>query len=381
MWPEAVLLLEPRRWLIELDAFGPQNALVEYPWPAAALADLPLRLGIPTAMHYYASVALFMLAVDALFAWLLWRAAGRRASRGLWLWLLVFPALGPVAVTRFDMVPAVLAGAALLALASARPATAGVLASLGAGYKLWPAVGFAALLVPGTGAARARVLAGIGASLAGLALATVMAAGWTRLWSPLALQVERGLQLEAFGALPLLWARYLDGGARWAVRYQDICNCQELFGPGVALALALALPAMLIAAALVVALHVRAFAAPAVARSAALAALITVLSLLAWLLTARVFSPQYMLWLAAPLAVLGVLPGATLERLDIALFIGATALTHLVYPLGYEAVLVERHPLQLGFLLVITLRDALIVALGARLAMQAWRLTRRPQPA
>ena len=84
-----MLLADPTNWLIELDARGPASAFPEYPWPAVALLDLPLRLEVPTVLHYYAIIVCFMLAVDALFAWLLWRSAGARMSRGLWLWLAV----------------------------------------------------------------------------------------------------------------------------------------------------------------------------------------------------------------------------------------------------------------------------------------------------
>src|SRR5207244_10732429 len=99
-------------------------------------------------------------------------------------------------------------------------------------------------------------------------------------------------------------------------------------------------------------------------------------SRVAGLLATRVYSPQPRLRLAPPLAVLGTLPGAPLARLDLALVAAAALFTHLIYPLGYEAVLVERHPLQAIFLVIATLRDALLVALGVRLAMQTWRLTR-----
>jgi hypothetical protein len=371
-----VLLFELRKWLIELDAQGSAIAFPEYPWPAVALLELPLRLDVPTAVHYYVSIILFVLAIDALFAWLLWRSAGGRMSRGLALWLALFPALGPLMVTRYDILPAVLAGSALLALAAARPATAGVLASLGAGFKIWPALGFAALLVPGEAKSRARLLAGIGITLLALVLASWAAAGWGRLWSPFSLQGKRGLQLEAFAALPFLWARYLNPDGGWTVRREDVlCKCHELYGPGVDVALQLTFPALLVAAALAAVLYVRAFRAPAAARTSAVVALLTAVSLIAWLVTARVFSPQYMIWLAAPLAVLGTLPGTPLARRDVALFVAAAILTHLIYPLGYEAAIIDRHPLQALFLVIATLRDALIVWLGARLALQTWRLT------
>src|SRR5260221_10999409 len=246
-------------------------------------------------MNYIEVVVFFMLGVDAMFAWLRGRDAGCRLSRGLWLWLAVFPALGPLMVTRYDIVPAALAGSALLALAAARPATAGALASLGAGLKLWPAAGFAALLVPGERKSRAWVLAGLLSLLVALALASAAAAGWARLWSPFSLQGKRGLQLEAFGALPLLWARYLSVDGGWTVRQEEgVCKCHQLYGPGVDGAVQLTFPALLIAAAFVALPHLRAFAPPAAARTAAVAALLTSLWLVARAVTARAFRPQNM---------------------------------------------------------------------------------------
>jgi Glycosyltransferase family 87 len=375
LWPEAVLLREPTKWLVDLDRLGPLRALPEYPWPTALLAYLPMALGIPTIVHYYAAVVLFALGLDALVAWGLWRAGGRTLSRGLWLWLLLFPALGPLVVTRLDLVPAALAAASLIALSRQRAAGSGALAALGAGFKLWPALALPGLLLAGEHRQRARVLLGFALCAAALAAVTLAAAGGERLGSPLRVQSERGLQIEAFAALPFLWARFLASGAPWDVAHQALCNCDEISGPAIAGAMAAARLAALAAAAALAALYVRALRAPPAARGAATAALLTALALLAWLVTSRVFSPQYLLWLAAPLAVLGVLPGAALEPADVALFVLACLLSHLVFPIGYEALLVERHFLQGPVLSVLTARDALLVALGVRLAARGWRMT------
>lgn len=368
---EHVVLMDPRNWLVDLDARGSALALPEYPWPAVQLLDLPLKLGVPTILHYFAAVVVFLLALDAAFAWMLWRAGGRRLTAGMWLWLLVPPALGPLALARFDLVPALLAAAALLSVRSA-PAGAGLLAGLGAAFKLWPAVALPALLVPGGRQARLRVLAAFCGSVAFLALVTSAAAGWARLWSPFAVQGERGLQIEAFSALPLLWARYLDGGSRWSVAFAANCHCHELSGPGTGIALAAGAAAALALAAFVALLYARAFALPAAARSGLPAALIVALSLLAWIIGAKVLSPQYLLWLTAPLAAAGVAPGTTLRATDIALAVAAGLLTHFIYPLTYEALVVPRHFFQGEALVALTLRDVLLVALGARLGLQAW---------
>lgn len=80
-----------------------------------------------------------MLALDAVLTYALWRAAGRRRDRALDFWLLYVFLVGPLCYTRFDMVPAVLAGGALLA-ARRRPWLTGALTGLGAAIKLWPAL-------------------------------------------------------------------------------------------------------------------------------------------------------------------------------------------------------------------------------------------------
>ncbi|HEX7052595.1 MAG TPA: glycosyltransferase 87 family protein [Burkholderiales bacterium] len=368
---EHVVLMDPRNWLVELDGRGVRFAMPEYPWPAVLLLDLPLRLGVPTILHYFAVVVVFLLAVDAALAVLLWRAAGRRPSAGLWLWLLAVPALGPLVFARFDLLPAVLAVAALLAVPT-RPSAAGALAALGTSLKLWPALVLPALFVARERAARPALVAGFAFCLAAAAIVTAVAAGWPRLGSPFAALGMRGLHLEAFAALPLAWARYLDGGARWLVRFSEACHCHEIVGPGVALAVAAGRAALLAATAFVAALYWRALRAGG-AREPGAAAVLVAASLLAWMVGAKVLSPQYLLWLAAPLAAAGALSAAALSRLEVALLVAAAALTHLVYPLGYEALVVQSHPLQGPLLVVLTLRDALLLALGARLAHRAWR--------
>jgi Glycosyltransferase family 87 len=79
-----------------------------------------------------------MLLVDLIGLVLLARL-GRRAGNdtGVWVWLLAMPLLGTFAVLRFDLVPTVIAIAALLVV-HRRPQWFGALAGLGAAIKLWP---------------------------------------------------------------------------------------------------------------------------------------------------------------------------------------------------------------------------------------------------
>ena len=360
-----------------LEETGPARALPEYPWPAVALLDLPRLLGAQGGLQYSLSLVALFIAVDAAFAWCLWRAGGGRMTRGMIVWLLVAPVLGPLVVTRLDSLAGELAAVALLALSVSRPAGAGALLALGCGIKLFPALGLPALLLPGE--RRQRLIAIGGFAVTGIVLvaATLAAGGIERLWSPLAFQSQRGLQVEAFAALPFLWARHFSPG-NWESRL-GACRCYELHGPGVELALQLASAGLLIGFAGLAFLHLRAFKAPAAARTAALAARLSVLALIVFIATNKVFSPQYLIWLAAPLAVLALLAEDGLPRTDFALLMAACALTQVVFPLNYAA-LAQVEESRVWVLAVLLARDAAIVALGARLAARIWRDTLKPGP-
>ena len=376
--PEFGVLSDITYFARVLTEMGPARALPEYPWPAVALLDLPRLLGAQSGLPYYVSLVALFVAVDAAFAWCLWRAGGSRMTRGMIVWLLAGPVLGPLVVTRLDSLAGELAALALLALSASRPARAGTLIALGCGIKLFPAVGLPALLLPGDWRQRLVAIGGIAVTGIVLVAATVAAGGLERLWSPLAFQAQRGLQVEAFAALPFLWARHFSPG-NWESRL-GACRCYELHGPGVEQALQLASAGLLIGLVGLAVLYVRAFKAPATARTAALAARLSVLALIVFIATNKVFSPQYMIWLAAPLAVLALLAEDGLPRADFALLIGACALTQVIFPLNYAA-LAHVEESRAWVLAALLARDAAIVALGVRLAARIWRDTLKRGPA
>jgi hypothetical protein len=370
--PEPVLI-GPMHAYLELAKLGPAKGLLEYPWPMAVLLELPLRAGATSQPAYVAGWLLVALIMDAAFASLLWRAGGSRMTPGLWLWFLVLPALGPLVLVMSDLVPAVATAAALLAVSRARHTLAGALLGVAAALKLWPLAGLPALALHGTGRQRRWTVVAFALTVLAMVLATLAAAGAQRLGSPLVWQQARGLQVEALAALPFLWARHLDADARWTTPFTEF-NCYEVLGPGVDIALQASLIAMGLALIGLAILYVRALRAPAGVRGPALAAVILLVTVLAVVATNKVFSPQYLIWLAAPLAALGTLPGSPLARADGILFLAACTLTQLVYPLNYGA-LVNEGQTSAWVLAALTLRDLLLVALGVRLTVQAWRAT------
>jgi hypothetical protein len=367
--PGSTALIAPTYFHLALTQLGPVQGLWEYPWPLAKVLQLPLAAGGTSVMSYTVALVGLALVVDATYAFMLWQAGGRRMTPGLRLWLFALPALGPLALLTFDVTPAAMSGGALLALGASRYRLAGGLVGAATGLKVWPLVGIAAMALPGSPGGRSVLLATVSITGLALAVATLADGGLTRLWSPWVWQHARGLQIEAFAALPFLWARHLHSPGLWTTPMTQF-NAYEVKGPGVDLALSLSNAALLLALAAVAALHIRALRAGPGARTPVLAALLFATTVIALLATSKVFSPQYMVWLAALVAALGALPGARLGSFDAYALLAACALTQIVFPLNYDALV---RASSFAVLAALTLRDACLLALGARFAVHAWR--------
>jgi Glycosyltransferase family 87 len=183
----------------------------QYPPGAAYLMLLP-RLG-PGGYgeSFVGLMLLFDLAGLGLLALL-----GRRSGNytGVWVWLFGIPLLGTFSVLRFDLVPTVIGIAALLVI-HRRPAWFGALAGLGASIKVWPVV-----LLFAEWDRRRLVRAGA-AALAVLALVfLVSASAFGNADSFLGEQSGRGLQEEAVATIPWQVEAIVDGDTPpRAIRY------------------------------------------------------------------------------------------------------------------------------------------------------------------
>ena len=340
--PEHKVLGDVRYYFGALDAVfrgGPVGpALPEYPAPVLAFLGLPHLVSGPAVPAYLAAFVLLILAVDAALTRALFRVAGPRAP-GVTLWVCLPPLLGPMFLCRFDLLPAALAAGALLAVTT-RPARAGVLAGFGA--VLGVAVGLVAAL-----------------------------AGGSRLTSPLSWQGARGLQLEAYAALPLLVAGAFRPGI-WHVEYTRFYAFQ-LVGPGTGAALTAATAASGLAVLLLAVLWLRA-ARRREALPPAAPGLLAVLTVCLMATTDKTLSPQYLIWVAALVAVVGVTHPDALPRGTVPLLLATCALTQLIFPLNYDP-LVAVEPYAV---LLLAVRDAGLLAVTWLVGRQLWLLTRRP---
>nr|WP_245979420.1 glycosyltransferase 87 family protein [Streptomyces diacarni] len=356
-------------WFEQLSAgaFPSQDVTWQYP-PAAALVIL--SPGLLAGLLDYAS-AFFVLAcaADAAVLALLLYAVRRRNPRdaradaarprhraGVWAWVAGVPLLGPTAYARYDLMVTALAVAALLA-ATRHPRMCGMLAGLGAMVKVWPI-----LLLLGT--RRGRTTRTVW--LTALATAVVLAAGFAATMPGsldfLAGQRGRGTEVESVGSLALHAARYFfDWDGRVLLRYGSM----EFVGSGVRLVTD---AAMVVTGAcfgwlLLWRLRARTWA-PDTPAQASLAAV------LVFVVTSRVLSPQYLIWLVGLAAVCLTLRTGR-QALPAWLVLAATGLTQLEFPVWFTDVVTGEGP----GLLVLAVRNALLVAAAVLACGRLWRTT------
>lgn len=290
----------------------------QYPPGAAFLMLLP-RLGPGAYGESFVGLTLLAdLAGLALLALL-----GRRSGNytGVWVWLLGMPLLGTFSVLRFDLVPAVI-GIAALVVIHRRPAWFGLLAGLGAAIKAWPIV-----LLFGEWDRR-RLIRAAGAALGTIAfvlLVSTLVFGDPS--SFLGEQNGRGLQEEAVATVPWhLQAIVSDEAPTRAIRY----GAWEIAGPGaetVAGLLKWLTVAALGAAAAWWWYRARAIrAGRADLADAAVSRDFVFTVVLLLIVTSRVLSPQFMVWLLGLSAVI-LTAGSTRLARPAWLVLGATILS------------------------------------------------------
>ncbi len=347
------------------------QTLQEYPIPVLGILLPQYLVAGQNQSAFMVLFAASMLAVDGLFTALLWRACGRTQGPAVTFWIWFVALLGPITYFRFDVVPAALTGAALLATAR-RPAWTGVLTALGAGLKLWPALMLPVFLVRRSG--RAVMVIAFVACGAALALVSVAVAGYDRSVSPLHWQTGRGLQIESLAAAPLMLARSVDAHGPWTVALSAF-KAYEIAGPGVSALIKVSTAATVVGIAVLVVLWARTLRhgdAPLEVVGWLLLATAAIITL-----TNKVLSPQYMLWLAGPCAALSVWrPWDADVRRARAILIAVALLTHLVYPLLYSTLVNPRALLPLATL-VLEARNVLLLVFAGLACRSVWQRTAR----
>lgn len=322
------------------------NAKLTSAWLAGSAEGL-----LPGALNvavYFNITALFLA-----FAWLatVWAVARSAPKRS---WDAVLVAISPLvavhAFTNFDTLATALAAGAIFAWARRRPVLAGVLLGLGAAVKLYPLFLLGPLLVLCLRAGKLRT---------GLRTTGVTVFTWIAVNLPVALAYPQG------------WREFFRMNSERDMDPDSLYNVVRYFSawegfdgrvpPGVTPTLLNAISGGLFVALCAGVVWV-ALSAPVRPRLAQLCFLVVA----AFLLTNKVWSPQYSLWLV-PLAVLA-LPNARL-------LLGWMAIDALVWaPRMYYYLGVDNKGLPEGwFLGTVILRDLAVVFLCAVIVRQIYR--------
>jgi hypothetical protein len=317
-------------------------------WQYPPLAAPVFALGAVLPPDPTTGLAVLMLAFDtATFALLAHRVLRGGSSQGLWTWVAAGFLLGPIWLTRFDVVPATFAVLGLLSIQ--RPARAGVWMAVGALLKVWPAL----LLIAVPRRSLIRAVPAFLITAAGSVL--ILALLWDGVGAFATQQRDRGLQVESVPAWLFLVAHHLGWERGFVYRF----GAMEVEAAGTA-----------VVAVVVTALGAAAMLALLWARlrgrlEQALPADVALVAVLLSMVTSRVLSPQYLVWVAAVAAVC-LLDTGTQMRPVVPLLAAVAGLGQVLYPMHYEWLLSEG-------LLGLALQTARVLLL---LVATAWAIRR-----
>lgn len=352
-----------------------EGAMTEYP----VLGTLPARLVALFPGDEDAYVRWFMalcVLTSALFTGWLVHVERGRGLRAAWFWVGFVGLSGPIILSRLDLFPSV-AVAVFAALLFARTPVARraatVVLAVATMMKLWPGVLGAALV----GGARrrstwVRVFWFLG-SLVVVAAVTGMVAGVDVLLSPLDYQSDRGLQIESLVATPVMVAASFaaDGDLRWSISYAA-SKSFEITGPGAATMTTVATVAMVVTVLVALSWAVCRLVRDDWSPEQALAFSLTLVALL--IATNKVFSPQYITWLAPLTAVALVFCRRRIVTVLAVEVLATALLTTFVYPVYYDWMLtVPPFPVAVGVLALRNLGVLLVAGTAGWWALTAVR--------
>ncbi|MFB2584149.1 glycosyltransferase family 87 protein [Herbiconiux liukaitaii] len=345
---------------------------IDGPWVYPVLAFLPMLASLVLGADLYGVGWMLVVTVAnaAVFSFLI--AGARETSAAGWLrivaawwWLAFLLLVGPVAVGRIDVFTVALAIVGLL-LARNRPAVAGVLLGLATWVKVWPAVLIAAAVV----AVRRRLRFAVAAAstLVAVAAGALAAGGGLNVFSFVTEQTGRGLQVESPVSTIWMWLARASDPSR--VYYDFDILTFQVSGPGSDVAAAVMTPLLVVAV-----LAVLVIAVLVTASGASPTSVLPPLSLalvMALIVFNKVGSPQFMVWIAAPV-ILGIVTQGRRFQVPALLAFVMAGLTQVIYPIAYDWLLY----LDPVMLVVLTVRNTLSIALLVIAVRMLWK-SRKP---
>jgi hypothetical protein len=344
-WTDGQLV---RPWIVGIDE--------QWVYPQLALVPMVLAQLISWLGGYYVAWAIVVTAVDAVgFALLIGRGRSQGRTVAAWFWLAYLALLGPIAMYRVDAITVPLAIMGGLWLVG-RPWLGSALLAIATWIKVWPAALIAAAIV----AVRRRLAVLCGAVIVSVvvAAAVISAGGGAFLFGFIGDQASRDLQIEAPVSAYYLWLAAVGVKDAWVFYSPEMLTFQ-VTGPNVDPLIAVMTPLLVLVILAIVALGaVKAW------RGASFVSLFPTLSLaivLAFIVFNKVGSPQYYVWIVAPLVVGLALDRRRWWRIAI-LGLAVAGLTQIVYPILYLGLMIVPSP-AIDSVLMLTIRNACAIAL------------------
>ncbi|MBO1419036.1 DUF2029 domain-containing protein [Streptomyces sp. FH025] len=345
--------------VLQTGTFPFDDVTWQYP-PGAALVIL-----LPGLLPWSYLVSFWVICgiADAAATALLIRTGLRRgrALTGAWMWVVAVPLLGPMIYNRFDILVTALALAGLLALIR-RPAVGGLLLGLGGIVKIWPLLGLI-----GTPSGRRTRRSWTLAAATAVSVGFLLAAGMNGAFDFLTFQADRGIEVESVGALPLHFARI--AGA-WDGKVTMNYGSPEMLGPWVGV-----ISKVMMAGTVIGFLWLLLWRFKARRRNAATMYDAALCALLIFVVTSRVISPQYLVWLIGVAAVCLTVRNSSQRPVALLILI-ACPLTLLEFPTLFTQVLAS----DPWAITVLSLRNLLLVAAAVLSCVRLWRSTRAAEP-
>jgi hypothetical protein len=345
----------------------PHTTEWQYPPLLAPILVFPQWLTNTFGIKYLTGFTAMTFVADAVVTgMLLWTARRRSTWSGPWYWIIGVPLLGPIVYGRYDVFPALCVVVALALLGrglmvrkadgtpgpdlNRRRWVAGVLVGLGTAIKLWP--GLAIFGMPRTKRGWQAIVTMLVSAVAAIASMSLFFTG-TMSW--VGNQGGRGIEIESLWATPWMLGKglQLDHVLTNKVvygSYQIEPNGHGVGSALITLTSDVALFSEVLAFALMAYWWWRKSWKPAVVADA------TFVATLIFIVTSRVISPQYLIWL---LAVAGfcLLNKDTTQRRSAVLVMVCLPLTQFEFPFDFASF---RNAQILG-ILVVAVRNVLLV--------------------
>lgn len=285
-------------------------------WQYPPLAAVIFAVGYSLAHETVGFVALALIADFSLFSLLRGKGISENNLLPAKLWIVAPLAMGPIFLGRFDVFPTLTTCIALLYMS--RPGISGAWLTLGTLLKVWPVLGLLAVPRP---LFRRTMVNFIAASIT---LLLVLQLWWNDSLNFIQGQKSRGLQIESLGALPYMWWNAGAGTVTTNFQFGAI----EVIAHGTALVSAVI--SLIFVAFLIYIISKKMTGAIDDVAPAHIMLLIVLMSML----TSRVLSPQYNLWILGLLAVVAFNPMKQFTAIA-ALILATSFCGQLLYPWLY----------------------------------------------